>query len=105
MALNPDDAARIAAKHGLGLADAVSLRGLADDEATADRLAAQFAGSGDTRQWLRHLFADPEAVTPAPVPEPSLGNHVPHEGSNADATSNDDADQRQFVRALFGYDH
>jgi hypothetical protein len=105
MPLTPEQAAEVAARHGLGIADAASLRSLADDEATADRIAARFAGSGDTRAWVRHLFADDEAATPAPAPEPGPANHVPNEGHSAPPATDDEAEQRRFVRELFGYDH
>jgi hypothetical protein len=106
MPLDPETAARIAARHGLGLADAASLRGLTDDPDEADRLAARFAGSGDTKDWLRHLFADPEAVTPAPAAEavaPPPAGYVAREGSNTTPANDDDTERRQFVRSLFGY--
>jgi hypothetical protein len=70
MGLSAEQAAQIAARHNLTLADAASLRGLTDDPDEADRLAPRFAGTGDTKAWLCHLFAGDEAPTPAPVPEP-----------------------------------
>ena len=41
--LTADQAAEIAARHGLTLGDAASLRALADDPDEADRIAARFA--------------------------------------------------------------
>jgi hypothetical protein len=64
MALTADQAATVARRHGLSLADAASLRALADDEETADRIAARFAPTtkddpGDAvRTFARDLFAD-----------------------------------------------
>ena len=43
MTISADEAADVAARHGLALADAQALAVLADDVGHADRLAAQFA--------------------------------------------------------------
>lgn len=43
MGLTAEQAAEIALRHGLDIDAAVSLRALADDEATADKIAARFA--------------------------------------------------------------
>lgn len=47
MSITDDQAAEIAKRHGLGLADAVSLRDLASDVDHAERLAKQFAPEVD----------------------------------------------------------
>lgn len=45
--LSADKAAEIAKRHGLSLSDALALRGLTDDAAEADALAAKFTGNSD----------------------------------------------------------
>jgi hypothetical protein len=45
--LTADDAADIAARHGLKIGDAAALRTLADDPDTAERIAAKFAPPPD----------------------------------------------------------
>lgn len=57
--ISSDDAARVGRKAGLSLADAVSLRALADDVAEAERLAAKF-GEPDEHAFVRDLFAPPD---------------------------------------------
>jgi hypothetical protein len=108
MSLTPEQAAEIAARHGLGLADAASLRALADDPDQADRLAGQFATHADPmRRLVRDLFAAEEAPAPAPVPaEPTApGNHVPREGSTTGGRpTSDEREARRFLASLFGRD-
>jgi hypothetical protein len=62
MPLTADAAADVARRHGLTLQDAAALRALADDEQSADKIAARFAPPTDddtteaTRQLARNLF-------------------------------------------------
>jgi hypothetical protein len=104
MPLDPDTAAKIAGRHGLGIADAASLRQLADTPDEAERIAARFANTGDSHVWLRHLFAD-DTATPPPTddPEPPAANHVPREGNQPPPAPDPEAETRRFVRNLFGY--
>lgn len=52
MSITEDQAAEIAKRHGLGLADAVSLRDLASDADHAEALAARFAPPGESPDQL-----------------------------------------------------
>lgn len=54
--LTADEASDIARRHGLSIADAVSLRALADDEAEADAIAAKFSRT-DEQRFASALFA------------------------------------------------
>jgi hypothetical protein len=101
--LTADEAADAAARHGLSIADAASLRQLADTPAEADALAARFATADDpVRAWSRALFADPEQSTPLPAPAPApTPGAVPREGTNAQPAETGERALRSFVRALF----
>jgi hypothetical protein len=74
MPLDPYTAALIAARHGLGLADAASLRGLTDDPDEADRLAARFAstdprmGADAVRRRRTHPDGRPHPTPDQPRP-------------------------------------
>jgi hypothetical protein len=105
MSLTPEQAAEIAARHGLGLADAASLRALADDADQADRLAGQFAGNADpTRRFVRDLFADEHTIATDPDPATTASaNTVPREGHSTPPPPPADEQARRFVRDLFGY--
>lgn len=54
--LTADEASDIARRHGLSIADAVSLRALADDVSEAETVAAKFAKS-DEQRFASALFA------------------------------------------------
>jgi hypothetical protein len=101
MPLSAEQAADIARRHNLGLADAASLRGLADTPEQADALAARFASTDPEREWVRQLFGADE---PTPLPTPDPTGTVSREGHNQPATSSADVEQRRFVRQLFGFD-
>lgn len=83
--LTADEAADIAKAHGLGMADAVALRTLADDRATAERIAAKWTRT-EAQKWAKSIF-HPPARPPSSAPDP-------------DDTS-DEAVARRFVAALF----
>ena len=56
--LTADEAADIAARHGLSLQDAAGLLNLADDADDAERIADRFAAAGDPlRTVARDLFS------------------------------------------------
>jgi hypothetical protein len=56
--LTADQAADIAARHGLSLQDAAGLLNLADDADDAEHIASRFAAAGDPlRTVARDLFA------------------------------------------------
>jgi predicted component of type VI protein secretion system len=101
--LSADEAATVAAKYHLSIADAASLRQLADDPAEADALASKFASSDDPRGWVRELFRDDEQPTPAPAPAPPppAAAAVPREGGNAQPAETGEHALRTFVRNLF----
>ena len=94
--IDADQAAEIALRHGLGIHDALSLRGLAEDVETAERIAKRFArGGGD--QLVRDLFGTKDAPE---LDEPVEGNnHVAREGTTSPAVAHDDA--RQVAADLF----
>jgi hypothetical protein len=101
--LTADEAADAAARHGLSIADAASLRQLADTPDEADALAARFADGADpVRAWSRALFRDAEAPAPVPAPAPApTPGAVPREGANAQPAETGERALRSFVRALF----
>lgn len=73
MALTADQAAEVARRHGLTLNDAAALMTLADDETSADRLAASFTTPAEparaaTRQFVKDLFAEDAPRLPVPNP-------------------------------------
>jgi hypothetical protein len=103
MPLSAEQAAEIAARHNLGLADAASLRSLADTPEQADALAGRFASTDPTREWVKRLFVTDEP-TLVPTTDPTPAGTVPREGHNATPTSSVDAEVLRYVRQLFGYD-
>jgi hypothetical protein len=56
----------------------------------------------DLSEFVRDLFADPDASQPEQPaePEPTAGNVAPGEGENPPSGPSDD--MRQFARNLFG---
>jgi hypothetical protein len=66
--ISPDEAADIAARHGLSLQDAAGLLSLADDAADAERIAARFAAADPERAVVQALFS------PQAEPERYVGN-------------------------------
>lgn len=82
--LTPTEAADIARRAGLTLADAVALRMLADDTEEATELAGRFATSGNDGAFAAALFGHPDRAVAPPIEGPDP-----------------DADDRRFVAQLF----
>jgi hypothetical protein len=61
MPINADEAADIAAEHGLGLADAQALATLADDKDHAGKLAARFKPAEDESTEAKAIAARVES--------------------------------------------
>lgn len=96
--LSADEAADIARKAGLSMADAVALRTLADDRASAERIAEKFRPE-DERTLVRQLFgrSRPTDDVAAPPSDPGV---VADEGTNP-TTQPDPNDERTIVRRFF----
>lgn len=60
MPITPDEAADIAARHGLSLQDAAGLLSLATDADDADRIASRFATVDPLLDVTRALFGRPD---------------------------------------------
>lgn len=99
--LTADEAAEIARNHGLGINDAVSLRALADDAVTAERIAARFAVTDETR-FAKKVFGDglPGVAEPKSAADLLEGNQSPLEGGNPKPGPSGD-DGAGFAAALF----
>jgi hypothetical protein len=105
MALTPDEAADIARRHGLTVADAASLRALADDTDQADRIAAKFARDADPAKAFVHALFSGTDQTDAPADDPARpAGVVPREGANTQPPEPADLKSRRFIASLFGYD-
>ncbi|CAN5764954.1 hypothetical protein BH23ACT2_BH23ACT2_01610 [soil metagenome] len=79
--ISADEAARVAREAGLSIADAASLRALADDVATAERIAAKFSASDDAaeRAAVRDLFGTGD-------PDRALARHLFTDTDTTDTT-------------------
>jgi len=82
--LTPSEAADIARRAGLTLADAVALRMLADDTDEATSLAARFVTDGNDGAFAAALLSSPDRAVAPPI-----------EGSDPDD------EDRRFAAQLF----
>jgi hypothetical protein len=97
--LTSDQAVTAALRHGLTVHDALSIKALAEDEASADKIARQFARGG-SGQFVRDLFGGrPEPDAADEPTEAAKSAHVPGEPKSASIAGDDD---RQFARDFFG---
>jgi len=99
--LTADQAATVALRHGLSLNDAAALLNLADDEPTADKLAARFAlDAGSEVQLVRDVFGSRHDEQPEGIGDDKPGGYVAAEGTGqTSGVAHDDA--ATIARDLF----